>query len=222
MYLGDNVIADGITTLVDDYRKLGCNSQILLARVPNPSQFGVAELENGRVVRLTEKPKATQVRPGPRRRLHVRRHDLRGRPRDPAERPAGARDHRRDPVAGGPRQERASAPRDGLVEGHREDRRHARGQPDHPRHVHGPRDRERGRRMPGRGQSRDRARSPALELHGPRARRSSAPAPRSATPSSAPTRRSARAASSTGARSRTRSSSRARAWRGSRCASRIR
>ncbi len=57
MYLGDNVIADGITALVDDYRKLGCNSQILLARVPNPSQFGVAELENGRVVRLTEKPK---------------------------------------------------------------------------------------------------------------------------------------------------------------------
>jgi len=57
MYLGDNVIADGITALVDDYRKLGCNSQILLAKVPNPSQFGVAELESGRVVRLTEKPK---------------------------------------------------------------------------------------------------------------------------------------------------------------------
>ncbi len=57
MYLGDNVIADGITALVDDYRKLGCNSQILLAKVGNPSQFGVAELENGRVVRLTEKPK---------------------------------------------------------------------------------------------------------------------------------------------------------------------
>ena len=57
MYLGDNVIADGITALVDDYRRIGCNSQILLARVPNPSQFGVAELESGRVVRLTEKPK---------------------------------------------------------------------------------------------------------------------------------------------------------------------
>jgi glucose-1-phosphate thymidylyltransferase len=57
MYLGDNVIADGITALVDDYRRLGCNSQILLAKVPNPEQFGVAELENGRVVRLTEKPK---------------------------------------------------------------------------------------------------------------------------------------------------------------------
>jgi glucose-1-phosphate thymidylyltransferase len=57
VYLGDNVIADGITTLVEDYRRLGCNSQILLAKVANPSQFGVAELEDGRVVRLTEKPK---------------------------------------------------------------------------------------------------------------------------------------------------------------------
>jgi glucose-1-phosphate thymidylyltransferase len=57
MYLGDNVIADGITALVDDFRRLGCNSQILLAKVPNPEQFGVAELERGRVVRLTEKPK---------------------------------------------------------------------------------------------------------------------------------------------------------------------
>ena len=57
MYLGDNLIADGIATLVEDYRRIGCNSQILLARVPNPEQFGVAELENGRVVRLTEKPR---------------------------------------------------------------------------------------------------------------------------------------------------------------------
>jgi len=57
MYLGDNLIADGITALVDDYRRIGCNSQILLARVPNPEQFGVAELANGTVIRLTEKPK---------------------------------------------------------------------------------------------------------------------------------------------------------------------
>src|SRR5512141_2392393 len=46
MYLGDNLIADGITALVDDYRRIGCNSQILLAHVPNPEQFGVAELAN--------------------------------------------------------------------------------------------------------------------------------------------------------------------------------
>jgi len=57
MYLGDNLIADGITSLVEEYRRIGCNSQILLARVPNPQQFGVAELSDGTVVRLTEKPK---------------------------------------------------------------------------------------------------------------------------------------------------------------------
>ena len=57
MYLGDNLIADGITSLVEEYRRLGCNSQILLAKVPNPEQFGVAELSDGTVVRLTEKPK---------------------------------------------------------------------------------------------------------------------------------------------------------------------
>ena len=57
MYLGDNLIAEGITALVDDYRKRGCNSQILLAKVGNPEQFGVAELDDGRVVKLTEKPR---------------------------------------------------------------------------------------------------------------------------------------------------------------------
>jgi glucose-1-phosphate thymidylyltransferase len=57
MYLGDNLIADGIASLVEEYRRIGCNSQILLARVPNPEQFGVAELSDGTVVRLTEKPK---------------------------------------------------------------------------------------------------------------------------------------------------------------------
>ena len=57
MYLGDNLIADGIASLVEEYRQIGCNSQILLARVPNPEQFGVAELSDGTVVRLTEKPK---------------------------------------------------------------------------------------------------------------------------------------------------------------------
>jgi glucose-1-phosphate thymidylyltransferase len=57
MYLGDNLLQHGITPLVEEYRQLECNSEILLTRVPNPSQFGVAELdEKGRVLRLTEKP----------------------------------------------------------------------------------------------------------------------------------------------------------------------
>src|SRR6202158_3085490 len=57
MYLGDNLLQHGITPLVEEYRSLECNSEILLTKVPNPSQFGVAELSSdGRVIRLTEKP----------------------------------------------------------------------------------------------------------------------------------------------------------------------
>jgi glucose-1-phosphate thymidylyltransferase len=56
MYLGDNLLKNGIASLIDDFRRSQPNSQILLASVPNPQQFGVADLENGRVIRLEEKP----------------------------------------------------------------------------------------------------------------------------------------------------------------------
>ncbi len=57
MYLGDNLILDGITALVREFERDRPNSQILLAHVPNPQEFGVAELDGQRVKRLTEKPK---------------------------------------------------------------------------------------------------------------------------------------------------------------------
>jgi glucose-1-phosphate thymidylyltransferase len=58
MYLGDNLIAGGITGLVEEFQRLGCNSEILLAEVSNPQQFGVAELTaEGKVRRLVEKPR---------------------------------------------------------------------------------------------------------------------------------------------------------------------
>src|SRR5438128_8530477 len=57
MYLGDNLLQHGITPLVEEYRSIDCNSEILLTKVPNPSQFGVAELAaDGKVIKLTEKP----------------------------------------------------------------------------------------------------------------------------------------------------------------------
>jgi len=57
MYLGDNLIKDGITSLVKEFEKTKPNAQILLARVPHPEQFGVVELRGGKVLRLVEKPK---------------------------------------------------------------------------------------------------------------------------------------------------------------------
>jgi glucose-1-phosphate thymidylyltransferase len=57
MYLGDNLLNKGITTFVDEFVREKPAAQILLARVPDPQMFGVAELANGRVVRLVEKPR---------------------------------------------------------------------------------------------------------------------------------------------------------------------
>jgi glucose-1-phosphate thymidylyltransferase len=57
MYLGDNLLRDGITGIVNDYQKRKPDCMILLTPVRNPSQFGVAELnEDGSVKKLVEKP----------------------------------------------------------------------------------------------------------------------------------------------------------------------
>jgi glucose-1-phosphate thymidylyltransferase len=57
MYLGDNFILGGITALVDEFRAGHPDARILLTRVPNPTAFGVAELDgDGRLISLEEKP----------------------------------------------------------------------------------------------------------------------------------------------------------------------
>ncbi|MBI2882081.1 MAG: glucose-1-phosphate thymidylyltransferase [Candidatus Tectomicrobia bacterium] len=56
MYLGDNLIMGGIRGLVEEFQRRAPDAMVLLCPVPNPTQFGVAELEGGCVVRLEEKP----------------------------------------------------------------------------------------------------------------------------------------------------------------------
>jgi glucose-1-phosphate thymidylyltransferase len=57
MYLGDNLLNKGIVPFVDQFVREQPAAQILLTPVPDPEMFGVAELQNGQVVRLVEKPK---------------------------------------------------------------------------------------------------------------------------------------------------------------------
>jgi glucose-1-phosphate thymidylyltransferase len=57
MYLGDNLLRDGIVDLVTTFRRDQPDALILLTQVDDPSSYGVAELNGDRVVRLVEKPK---------------------------------------------------------------------------------------------------------------------------------------------------------------------
>jgi glucose-1-phosphate thymidylyltransferase len=59
MYLGDNLLQGGISDLVAAFRAHEPDALILLTPVPDPENYGVAELAPGtvgRVVRLVEKP----------------------------------------------------------------------------------------------------------------------------------------------------------------------
>ncbi|MPW38626.1 glucose-1-phosphate thymidylyltransferase [Thermococcus sp. 101 C5] len=59
MYLGDNILREGIIKHLRHFKEGNFDASILLCEVPNPQQFGVAELsEDGKTIkRLVEKPK---------------------------------------------------------------------------------------------------------------------------------------------------------------------
>jgi glucose-1-phosphate thymidylyltransferase len=56
MYLGDNLLQGGMNDLVQAFRDHEPDALILLTPVPDPENYGVAELTDGRVTRLVEKP----------------------------------------------------------------------------------------------------------------------------------------------------------------------
>jgi glucose-1-phosphate thymidylyltransferase len=57
MYLGDNLLKNGIKYLVDDFRKSKNDALIVLTEVNDPQRYGIAEVKGGKVVRTVEKPK---------------------------------------------------------------------------------------------------------------------------------------------------------------------
>jgi glucose-1-phosphate thymidylyltransferase len=61
MYLGDNLLQGGIHDLVAAFRANAPDALILLTPVLDPENYGVAELSDGQVVQLVEKPPAPKT-----------------------------------------------------------------------------------------------------------------------------------------------------------------
>ena len=57
VFLGDNIIQKPITDFVENFNKSGYDATVLLCEVDNPSRFGIADVENEKIVKITEKPK---------------------------------------------------------------------------------------------------------------------------------------------------------------------
>lgn len=55
-YLGDNIILGSIKKFVDRFRQGGLTALLALSKVKDPQRFGVPELQDGRIVRVDEKP----------------------------------------------------------------------------------------------------------------------------------------------------------------------
>lgn len=65
--LGDNIIEGNILDAVEAFRRqgagpdaIGAGARIILKEVPDPQRFGVPVFENGRIVRIEEKPKVPE------------------------------------------------------------------------------------------------------------------------------------------------------------------
>jgi glucose-1-phosphate thymidylyltransferase len=54
--LGDNIIEDNIKAAVDDFKKNDSGAKIMLKEVEDPERFGVAYIENNRIIKIIEKP----------------------------------------------------------------------------------------------------------------------------------------------------------------------
>lgn len=56
--LGDNIFLDSLSDLVADAERKPDQARVLLKQVPDPQRYGVAELRDGRILGIEEKPKS--------------------------------------------------------------------------------------------------------------------------------------------------------------------
>jgi glucose-1-phosphate thymidylyltransferase len=57
VFLGDNIIQKSITDFVKNFNDSNYDATILLCEVDNPSRFGIADVEQEKILKITEKPK---------------------------------------------------------------------------------------------------------------------------------------------------------------------
>ncbi len=57
MYLGDNLLKQGVKPSVDLFNRNGSDCVICVTKVKNPQIYGVVEMQDGKIARLVEKPK---------------------------------------------------------------------------------------------------------------------------------------------------------------------
>ena len=57
VFLGDNIIQKSIADYAKNFEKSDASASILLCEVDNPSRFGIAEVKDGQILRIIEKPK---------------------------------------------------------------------------------------------------------------------------------------------------------------------
>ncbi|GIP39127.1 glucose-1-phosphate thymidylyltransferase [Paenibacillus sp. J31TS4] len=55
--LGDNLFEDSLTDCLEAYRQQGVGARVFIKKVDDPSRYGVPVLEEGRIVRIEEKPR---------------------------------------------------------------------------------------------------------------------------------------------------------------------
>ena len=58
VFLGDNIFQDKMTDLLTSFAGSGSEAKIVLGEVPDPTRFGIAEIDNGHIIRVVEKPQS--------------------------------------------------------------------------------------------------------------------------------------------------------------------
>ena len=55
--LGDNIFLDSITPFVNNFTNQESGAKVLIKQVPDPNRYGVADIEDSRIMNIEEKPK---------------------------------------------------------------------------------------------------------------------------------------------------------------------